>query len=781
MFANVRRRLIIWFSLMTLAAFSGEMVIAEEAKGHWDSQFRLPPGVNGPVFATLAVGNELFVGGAFTKAGQIESRGVAKWNGTAWSPLGEGIDGSVYALVESSGSILAGGTFSKAGKTEARNIAKWNGTAWEPLGAGVQDANFGWSGVGALYVQGTNLFAGGSFNRAGGIPALNVARWDGIEWHAMDTGVFLPGSGYPSGQVLAITGDGNNVYVGGIFVQAGSVGATNIARWNGSSWESIGSSFGGKYSIQNQGEVLPGRVEALAMQNGFLYAGGDFAGMGSVDAANFARWNGADWENIGNVNGLVTSLEAQAEKLYVAGNFSQAGGIQAANLAIRTASGWTARNVDLHGKEFLTTTPETPFGLIVGGEFAWAGGASAGNIARWTGESWSTLEPGTGNSLGAAPSSIASDGTNVYVAGMFWTAGTNNANGLAKWDGTRWEGLGHPAFGSDAKVVAIGSKLYYSGSFTIPEIGVTNLACWNGSQWTAVGNPPLHFWLIEAMAAVEDKLYVSGTISQPAAENLHSCFEWDGTNWNSLPWLAGAWDRLATDQTHLYIARPTGGGDVNVGRLDGNKMQPVGKTLPLHSASAFGASGAKVYVAGQTTDGPPALFVWDGAEWQNLALPKATFVSALLPVRENLYLAGFFRGVAGTETNNIIKWTGERWEPLGSGLSSTAGQWIDMVSLTSIGRKIFVAGAFTRAGDYESGNFAVWNEAPEIRLGNVHAGAADVRAFTIFGVSGDQVEIQASEGLSDWNTIATLRLNADQGQFSETANETRFYRARLVE
>jgi hypothetical protein len=46
--------------------------------------------------------------------------------------------------------------------------------------------------------------------------------------------------------VLALILDqDNNLYAGGLFTQAGGIPANNIARWNGSSWSVLGGSDNG--------------------------------------------------------------------------------------------------------------------------------------------------------------------------------------------------------------------------------------------------------------------------------------------------------------------------------------------------------------------------------------------------------------------------------------------------------------------------------------------------------------------------------------------------------
>src|SRR5690606_41610978 len=102
------------------------------------------PSANGPdgCVRGLAVHNgELIAGGQFAHAGGVEVNGIARWDGTSWSPLpgpaGVGVSGQVDALAEYGGDLIAGGGFSKAGGEPASGVARWDGTQRSPLGGGV--------------------------------------------------------------------------------------------------------------------------------------------------------------------------------------------------------------------------------------------------------------------------------------------------------------------------------------------------------------------------------------------------------------------------------------------------------------------------------------------------------------------------------------------------------------------------------------------------------------------------------------------------------------------
>ena len=107
-------------------------------------------GVDGTVSALASVGDNIYVGGIFDKAGsRLDANNIAKWNSAAsgWSLLGVGLNGKVSSLVNINGNLYAGGLFNKLGDdtTLVNYIAKWNSSAWSPLIVG--STNIGVNGA----------------------------------------------------------------------------------------------------------------------------------------------------------------------------------------------------------------------------------------------------------------------------------------------------------------------------------------------------------------------------------------------------------------------------------------------------------------------------------------------------------------------------------------------------------------------------------------------------------------------------------------------------------
>jgi hypothetical protein len=415
------------------------------------------------VQALAMLGGDVYAAGTFTAAGGTEAGKIAKWSGGSWSPMGSGMNGgtagddSVHALAVLGSRVYAGGEFLTAGGVAGARIAEWDRNRWSalsspPMLCGMNDS------VRTLLAWGDDLYVGGSFRSVGGLEANCVAKWNGNSWSALGSGMDN-GVSQDSADVSALAVSGSFLYAGGYFATAGGVPANNIAKWNGSTWSALGSGVGveGQYAS----------VFALAVSGGDVYAGGYFTTAGGLAATNIAKWNGSSWSPLGsNVEGEYASVQALAvsgDDLYVGGSFITAGGVEAANIAKWNGSAWSPLGSGVGGKYASVSALVVSGGdLYAGGSFITAGGVEAANIARWDGNSWSAL--GTG--VSACVHALKASGGDVYAGGDFTMAGGDEANYIAKWDGSDWSALGS---GMNMSVYALGALdggLYAGGGFT---------------------------------------------------------------------------------------------------------------------------------------------------------------------------------------------------------------------------------------------------------------------------------------------------------------------------
>jgi hypothetical protein len=336
----------------------------------WDGQSWQPlgEGVDGDVRALVAVGDDVYVAGTFTKAGNVAANRVARWNRVSgqWSALGSGINDNVYALAYADGLLYAGGNFTAAGSATAYDLAYWDGAQWRAFGSQYRIYERSKEGgevstlVYALAVSGEDVVIGGQFQTIHKLGtdtqslanyelANNVVIWNKAadKWYLMgpwtaaeEPGVTTNGfSGFGT-SVRSLAIDGGDVYVGGMFNQAGSVAAGNIVRWHAAdnSWHALAGGVGG---LDTTG-LSDTPVAALDVVGNKLVVGGYFTVAGNSGARYIALYDtltGA-WSALGsgiayyNDNyTAVYAVTAQGEDIYVGGQFDKAGGLNSSGFA----------------------------------------------------------------------------------------------------------------------------------------------------------------------------------------------------------------------------------------------------------------------------------------------------------------------------------------------------------------------------------------------------------------------------------------------------------------
>jgi hypothetical protein len=86
------------------------------------------------------------------------------------------------------------------------------------------------------------LYAGGSFDSVSGVPARNIAVWDGSAWHALGDGTDK------QVEAMALDPDGK-LYGVGLFNEAGGQPAPHAASWDGENWQPLGPEAPGVMAI----------------------------------------------------------------------------------------------------------------------------------------------------------------------------------------------------------------------------------------------------------------------------------------------------------------------------------------------------------------------------------------------------------------------------------------------------------------------------------------------------------------------------------------------------
>jgi hypothetical protein len=507
-------------------------------------------------------GPALFAGGDFLYAGGLFAPNLARWDGTSWSAAPSGFDGAVRALCElpSGGGLVAGGSFTHVNGHAAAGVARWDGTSWSAFGAGISG---GPAHVHALLacddpaLGGPCLYAGGEFTTAGSTSAGNVARWDGAAWNAAGIGT-AGGNSITSGAVheLAIRDDGGGarVWAMGNFMLADGVVARRAARGDGQHWE----------PIEPNGCVESGRVyDLLAWDDGngeSLFAAGSFPAVGGAVASSIARFDGTTWSSLGTggtpqIVALGVYDDGGGEQLFASGA-ATIGGVSGGPLRLARWNGAQWSTVPTTGVGWLSSGGircMTVFddgngpALYVGGHMSAVGQPFLG-VARFKDGVWSVV--GSQHQMDVQDLCVHDDGSGaaLYAAGSLFIEATSGHSILARFDGTSWTAVGGvipvPLVGGIVQTIVSGDDgrgpaLWAGGRFSV--VGgplQTSVARFANGAWTAPAGGPGFF--VTALAFHDEgsgrgpALYAGGTFTlttDPVGDRLA---RWDGVAWSDL-------------------------------------------------------------------------------------------------------------------------------------------------------------------------------------------------------------------------------------------------------
>ncbi|MBL8762589.1 MAG: hypothetical protein JNL50_14940 [Phycisphaerae bacterium] len=672
-------------------ANAANIAMWDPASGQWSA---LGVGLSGlvEVSALAALPNgRLVVGGAFTEIGGIPANAIATYDGTNWGTLGDGMQGSllggdagVSALaVLPNGDLVAGGDFLVAGSVIANGMARWNGSAWSALGDGA-GGDLGLPPVAALAVlPNGNIVAAGGFTEMGGSLRSNIARWDGSSWQDMAGGMDS------AVNALAIAPNGNLVATG-YFQTAGGVAASRVARWDsttssaGTAWSALGA------GLQTYEDEFFGNAVAVMPNGDVIVAGNSYIRDYPPPHANgIARWNGTAWSTLAGGlrdvydNGIAgfTLLKLQTGELLVGGQFNRAGGasgVGAANLATWNGSSWSALATGFNDW-LITAEPLANGDVLACGAFTTAGaGPAPGAVARFNGSTWAAV--GSPGLAGFVSDAIELGNGEYLVGGGFWLPGQDAAvdpqNGMAIFDGTSWTTSG--VYTPNAYVYSMtlmpNGNIAVGGLFNeIDGVPLNNVAIYdiNTTQWTSPGSGvgASGEGVIVLAARPNGDLVAGGFFSEAGgvpASNIARYNETEG--WSAMG--------DGTDAT-VYALGVAPGGDVL-------------------AAGVFAAPSSGVAR-------------WNGTSWSGLGGGLDDGGAYALTVKPNgeVYLGGQFTSVGGVAASNIAKWNGASWSPLGEGVDGGFSDYSVIYGLNvAASGQLLVAGQFNRAGGQTSVNFA---------------------------------------------------------------------------
>lgn len=564
------------------------------------------------------------------------------------------------------------------------------------------------------------IYVGGSFTSCGRAAANNIAIYDPAtdEYSSLGEG---PDNGVMS-NVRVIELVGEQVFVAGSISSAGGTAISDIAIWDGETWQATGNNV----SFQ-------GTVSALHWKDGRLYAGGSFTNVRqngqNIPANRIAVWEDGVWSALGDgLNGSVSAISSWQDLIVIGGRFSDADGVTANNVVA-----WNGQTfLPLAGPdgEGVTSSQSTidvsalgsnEAGVFVAGQFQLAGGQPARNVAFWNGASWTALAAGGLDGVNGSVLALDVQGSVLTVAGGFNNAAGVSVGRAASWDGNSWQSLGSPGSGiPNDRVRAIarhGSTLFFGGDFDRTTAGPANRAArFNSADgWQAMGRGGFDGIGGEVKTIIADgnSIFIGGDFTTAGDVLTRNIARWDGNDWHELVpgGIPGPVEALLIDQDGSLII----GGNFlipgsptlrNAVRWSGSELMPINPQVAGFNATVrdFSIDQDEVCAVGSftrinTNSGPIEanhVACWNDGTWQALGVGVTTTLQTVTHFDGQLYVAGAVLSSAGGQpVKGIARWDGNHWLPLGTppndGLFS--GSVFDLLATSS---SLVVVGSFWR-------------------------------------------------------------------------------------
>ncbi|NUO80372.1 T9SS type A sorting domain-containing protein [candidate division KSB1 bacterium] len=625
--------------------------------------------------------------------------------------------GSSSAIAVNGGEVYFGGVFSTAGGVPANNIAKWDGHSWIALGSGISGGQN--PGVYALAFNGSALYVGGQFNNAGGISVKNIAKWDGSTWSALGNGV----AGFVNNIAF---GPNNEVYT------VGNFGTGHIAKWDGTSWSGLGGGVSGGGS-----PTSPTGLFAVAVKGNDVYVCGNFNKAGTVTANKIAKWDGSQWSALGGgiaqtSRESINSVAVLGNTLVAAGDFLSIDNVKANRIAAWNGNQW--QPLGPANSDGLSGTGAYAYDLAVlgntlyaAGSFTSAGGQPADNIATWNGSAWTGLRSESARA-DQAFWVIAPYDSAIYVAGSKSSIGDIVTNRVAKFEGGEWSGLGTGFDAASLQAIALNAsgEVYIGGKFgSVAGVNASRIVKWNGTAWTALGSGL--DGQVRAIALRGNDVFVGGTFKNAGGAPANNIAKWDEQSWsalgNGISGTGAQVNAIAIKGSEVYVGGQfTGASGVtanNIAKWDGANWSAVGANAENGvdasvNTIAF-ASNGELYVGGSFTKAgsvnAKGIAVWNGASWSALGsgiTGALQSVYAIVSNGDEIYIGGRFTAAGGSNSNHLAKWNSvtRTWAPIGAGVGDAVSS---VNALTLNGNELIVGGLFAKAGDLTANNLAKWD------------------------------------------------------------------------
>lgn len=574
------------------AAFLLSLAMAAPASADPVTRSTLGWAVNGIVSEVARAGDVAFVGGSFGTVAPSENQvfGLAAFAVDSAIPILPRLDvnGRVRAAVAlPGGGWLLGGEFTQVeGETHTRLVRL--------RANGLVDHTFTGSASGTVWtmaVAGSKVYLGGEFTEVNGIDRLRLAALDATTL-AVDA-MFVPSvEGGSSASVCTLVVDGLRLHFGGAFTMVNGVSQANL----GSVHTADGTSVATFHSTAD------GRVNALAVRFGSLFAAGEFHNIGGASRRGVARLaaaNGlADPSFDAASDGSVNALAVSADGVFVGGSFGSIGGqdrghVAQLNASTGLASAWNPGTDGAVADLALVGTA-----LVIVGDFEEAAGEERLHAAALDTTNLSSAALPWNPSIERSVDSLDIDAAGtVFLGGDFHYYGAVKRHNLAAVDLLNGELLPWNP-GADGWVRALdvlGNTVYIGGDFTtIGGVSRDRIAALDAvtgavSSWTAGPNGR-----VNGLMVFGDVVYFVGEFTAIKNGTDRGYGAAVGTDGSIRPWNPAADDIIESvfvTATRAYVggqfATLSGVAHARLGAVDSTSGAQVAAFVPAVNGTIY--------------------------------------------------------------------------------------------------------------------------------------------------------------------------------------------------
>jgi len=244
----------------------------------------------------MAIGSRNHPGSGQSSSGHVR---VYKWNETSWNQIGSDIDGTGYGdhsawslSLSDDGHIVAIGAPFNNGHV---SIYEWNGSIWNKKGDDINgSATNGFFGQSVSLNGNGNIVAIGATN-TNNTGSVNIYKFTDNAWVLMEDTIYGETDTEECGYSVSLSSDGHTVAISApnCNTNADDSGCIYVYKWNGNSWNIMGSKIYGNYFSEKLGWCVSLSGNGLKLAIGARL----FNNKGYVYVY---EWLNDEWTRIGN-------------------------------------------------------------------------------------------------------------------------------------------------------------------------------------------------------------------------------------------------------------------------------------------------------------------------------------------------------------------------------------------------------------------------------------------------------------------------------------------------